>query len=76
MTNQNYEINKNSSVIEIKSNTFYNDLLLNISYRNDTLDLGEDKDPFRKSIIIKLPQAILDTLELRQSFIGRIKDKR
>ena len=76
MTNQNYEINKNSSVIEIKSNTFYNDLLLNISYRNDTLDLGEDKDPFRKSMIIKLPQAILDTLELRQSFIGRIKDKK
>ena len=76
LTNQNYEINKNSSVIEIKSNTFYNDLLLNISYRNDTLDLGEDKDPFRKSMIIKLPQAILDTLELRQSFIGRIKDKK
>ena len=76
LTNQNYEINKNSSVIEIKSNTFYNDLLLNISYRNDTLDLGEDKDPFRKSIIIKLPQAILDTLELRQSFIGRVEDKK
>ena len=76
LTNQNYEINKNSSVIEIKNNTFYNDLLLNISYRNDTLDLGEDKDPFRKSMIIKLPQTILDTLELRQSFIGRIEDKK
>ena len=76
LTNQNYEINKNSSVIEIRRNTFYNDLLLNISYKNDTLDLGEDKDPFRKSIIIKLPQKILDTLELRQSFIGRIEDKK
>jgi len=73
LTNQNYEINKNLSVIEIKKNTFYNDLLLNISYGNDTLDLGEDKDPFRKSMIIKLPHAILDTLELRQSFIGKIK---
>ena len=76
LTNQNYEINKNSSVIEIKRNTFYNDLLLNISYKNDTLDLGEDKDPFRKSMIIKLPQKISDTLELRQSFIGRIEDEK
>ena len=76
LTDQNYEINKNLSVIEIKRNTFYNDLLLNISYKDDTLDLGEDKDPLRKSIIIKLPQAILDTLELRQSFIGRIGDKK
>ena len=75
LTNQNYEINKNSSVIEIKKNTFYNDLLLNISYKEDTLDLGEDKDPFRNSMIIKLPQLISDTLELRQSFIGRIEDK-
>ena len=75
LTNQNYKINKNSSIIEIKKNTFYNDLLLNISFKDDTLDLGEDKDPFRKSIIIKLPQMISDTLELRQSFIGRIKDK-
>ena len=76
LTNQNYEINKNSSVIEIKRNTFYNDLLLNISYKNDTLDLGEDKDPFRSSITIKLPQKISDTLELRQSFIGRIEDEK
>ena len=75
LTNQNYKINKNSSVIEIKRNTFYNDFIKYI-YRNDTLDLGEDKYPFRKSMIIKLPQAILDTLELRQSFIGRIKDKK
>ena len=75
LTNQNYRINKNSSIIEIKKNTFYNDLLLNISFKDDTLYLGEDKDPFRKSMIIKLPQMISDTLELRQSFIGRIKDK-
>ena len=27
-------------------------------------------------MIIKLPQTILDTLELRQSFIGRIKDNK
>ena len=76
LTNQDYKINKNSSIIEIKKNTFYNDLLLNISFKDDTLDLGEDKDPLRKSMIIKLPQMISDTLELRQSFIGRIKDKK
>tara|TARA_B100001063_G_scaffold156935_1_gene146386 strand:- start:3610 stop:5277 length:1668 start_codon:yes stop_codon:yes gene_type:complete len=76
LSNQDYEINKNSSIIKIKKNTFYNDLLLNISYKADTLDLGEDKDPFRKSMIIKLPQLISDTLELRQSFIGKIKDKK
>ena len=76
LTNQDYEINKNSSVINIKKNTFYNDLLLNISYNGDTLDLGEDKDPFRNSMTIKLPQLISDTLELRQSFIGKIKDKK
>ena len=76
LTNQDYEIIKNSSVINIKKNTFYNDLLLNISYKGDTLDLGEDKVPFRNSMIIKLPQLISDTLELRQSFIGKIKDKK
>ena len=76
LTNQDYEIIKNSSVINIKKNTFYNDLLLNISYKGDTLDLGEDKTPFRNSMIIKLPQSISDTLELRQSFIGKIKDKK
>ena len=69
LTNQDY-------VIKIKKNTFYNDLLLNISYKGDTLDLGEDKVPFRNSMIIKLPQLISDTLELRQSFIGKIKDKK
>ena len=76
MTNQNYEINKNLSLIEIRKNSFYNDLLLNISYERDTLDLGEDKNPFRSSITIKIPQAISDTLELRQSFIGRVKDEK
>ena len=76
LTNQNYEINKNSSVIEIRKNTFYNDLLLDILYTGDTLDLGEDKDPFRSSMTIKLPQSISDTLRLRQSFIGRIKDRK
>ena len=76
LTNQNYTIKKNSSVIKLKKNTFYNDLLLNISYNDDTLDLGEDNDPIRSPINIKIPQAISDTLELRQSFIGRVNGKK
>jgi len=72
LTNQNYTLNKNSSIIEIGKNTFYDDLLMNISYQSDTLNLGKEKDPFRSSIRIKLPHKISDTLELRQSFVGEI----
>ena len=72
LTNQNYTLNKNSSIIEIGKNTFYDDLLMNISYQSDTLNLGKEKDPFRSSIRIKLPHKISDTLELRQSFVGKI----
>ena len=72
LTNQNYTLNKNSSIIEIGKNTFYDDLLMNISYQSDTLNLGEEKDPFRSSIRIKLPHKSSDTLELRQSFVGKI----
>ena len=72
LTNQNYSLNKNSSIIEIGKNTFYNDLLLNISYNLDTLNLGKEKNPFRSSIRVKLPHKITDTMKLRQSFIGKI----
>mgnify|MGYP001024936456 FL=1 len=72
LTNQNYTLNKNSSIIEIGKNTFYDDLLMNISYQSDTLNLGKEKDPFRSSIRIKIPHKISDTLELRQSFVGKI----
>ena len=72
LTNQNYTLNKNSSIIEIGKNTFYDDLLMNISYQSDTLNLGKEKDPFRSSIMIKLPHKISYTLELRQSFVGKI----
>ena len=44
LTNQNYTLNKNSSIIEIGKNTFYDDLLMNISYQSDTLNLGKEKD--------------------------------
>ena len=76
LTNQNYTLNKNSSIIEIGKNTFYDDLLMNISYQSDTLNLGKEKDPFRSSITIKLPHKISDTLELRQSFLGKIINRK
>ena len=76
LTTQNYTLNKNSSIIEIGKNTFYDDLLLNISYDSDTLNLGEEKNPFRSSIKIKLPHRIIDTMRLRQSFVGKIVNNR
>ena len=76
LTTQNYTLNKNSSIIEIGKNTFYDDLLLNVSYDSDTLNLGEEKNPFRSSIKIKLPHRIIDTMRLRQSFVGKIVNNR
>jgi len=72
LTDQKYTLNKNSSIIEIDENTFYNDLLMNVSYQSGILNLGKEKDPLRSSIKIKLPHKISDTLELRQSFVGKI----
>ena len=76
LKNQDYTLNKNSSIIEIDKNTFYDDLLLNISYNSDTLDLGKEKNPFRSSLRVKLPHKIIDTMELRQSFVGKIINDR
>ena len=61
---------------EIDKNTFYDDLLLNISYNSDTLNLGKEKNPFRSSLRVKLPHKIIDTMELRQSFVGKIINDR
>ena len=76
LKNQDYTLNKNSSIIEIDKNTFYDDLLLNISYDSDTLDLGKEKNPFRSSLRLKLPHKIIDTMQLRQSFVGKIINNR
>ena len=76
LKNQDYTLNKNSSIIEINKNTFYDDLLLNISYDSDTLDLGKEKNPFRSSLRVKLPHKIIDTMQLRQSFVGKIINDR
>ena len=76
LRNQDYTLNKNLSIIEIDKNTFYDDLLLNISYNSDTLDLGKEKNPFRSSLRVKLPHKIIDTMQLRQSFVGKIINDR
>ena len=76
LRNQDYTLNKNSSIIEINKNTFYDDLLLNIFYDSDTLDLGKEKNPFRSSLRVKLPHKIIDTMQLRQSFVGKIINDR
>ena len=73
LTNQKYTINKGESAIEINKNTFYEDVLLNISFNHDTIDLGEEITPFRSSIKLKLPiDKNLDSLRLSQTFIGKI----
>lgn len=73
LKNQKYEINKNESIIEIKKNTFYDDVLMNISESNDTIFLGDDMFPTRSSIIIKYPiNNLKDTSRLNQIFIGKV----
>ena len=73
LTNQKYVINKGESVVEINKNTFYEDVLLNITSQNDTIDLGEEITPFRSSIKLKIPiDENIDSLRLSQTFIGKI----
>ena len=73
MANQKYVINKGESSIEINKNTFYEDVLLNITSKDNTIDLGEEVTPFRSSIKLKVPiDKNLDSLSLSQTFIGKI----
>ena len=73
LTNQKYVINKGESVVEINKNAFYEDVLLNITSKDDTIDLGEEITPFRSSIKLKIPiDENIDSLSLSQTFIGKI----
>ncbi len=73
LANQKYVINKGESSIEINKNTFYEDVLLNITSKDNTIDLGEEVTPFRSSIKLKVPiDKNLDSLSLNQTFIGKI----
>jgi len=73
LTNQKYVINKGESVVEINKNTFYEDVLLNITSMDDTIDLGDEITPFRSSIKLKIPiDENIYSLSLSQTFIGKI----
>tara|TARA_B100001287_G_C22627908_1_gene503521 strand:- start:567 stop:1337 length:771 start_codon:yes stop_codon:yes gene_type:complete len=73
LTNQKYVIRKGESTVEINKNVFYEDVLLNITSKNDTLDLGKEITPFRSSIKLKIPiDKNIDSLRLSQTFIGKI----
>ena len=73
LTNQKYVINKGESVVEINKNTFYEDVLLNITSKDDTIDLGEEITPFRSSIKLNIPiDKNIDSLSLSQTFVGKI----
>lgn len=73
LTNQKYVINKGESLVEINKNTFYEDVLLNITSKDDTIDLGDEITPFRSSIKLKIPiDKNIDSLSLSQTFIGKI----
>ena len=71
-TNQKYLIKKNNSEIGFKKNSFFNNVALNIKYKNDTLKIDEDLYPLRKSYNIKIFKQVEDSIIKRQSYIGLI----
>ena len=71
-TSQKYLIKKNNSEIGFKKNSFFNNVALNIKYKNDTLKIDEDLYPLRKSYNIKIFKQVEDSIIKRQSFIGLI----
>ena len=71
-TNQKYLIKKNNSEIGFKKNSFFNNVALNIKYKNDTLKIDEDLYPLRKSYDIKIFKQVEDSIIKRQSYIGLI----
>ena len=72
VTSQKYLIKKNNSEIGFKKNSFFNNVALNIKYKNDTLKIDEDLYPLRKSYNIKIFKQVEDSIIKRQSYIGLI----
>ena len=71
-TSQKYLIKKNNSEIGFKKNSFFNNVALNIKYKNDTLKIDEDLYPLRKLYNIKIFKQVEDSIIKRQSYIGLI----
>ena len=76
-TYQKKIINRGQSFVEINKNTFYDDILLNISSNGNIIDLGDQTSPFRSSMKISLPiNKDLNKRKLNQSFIGKVVNGR
>ena len=69
---QKYQIKKDNIEIGFKKNSFFNKVALNIESDNDTLMIGEDIYPLRKSYKIKILKQVEDSIIRRQSYIGLI----
>ena len=69
---QKYQIIKDNIEIGFKKNSFFNKVALNIESDNDTLMIGEDIYPLRKSYNIKILKQVEDSIIRRQSYIGLI----
>ena len=69
---QKYQIIKDNIEIGFKKNSFFNKVALNIESDNDTLMIGEDIYPLRKSYKIKILKQVEDSIIRRQSYIGLI----
>jgi len=51
---QEYKIKRNNVEVDFRRNSFFNKVALNIESNNDTLKVGEDIHPLRKSYNIKI----------------------
>ena len=69
---QEYKIKRNNVEVDFRRNSFFNKVALNIEFNNDTLKVGKDIHPLRKSYNIKINKKIEDSIVRRQSYIGLI----
>ena len=69
---QEYKIKRNNVEVDFRRNSFFNKVALNIESNNDTLKVGKDIHPLRKSYNIKINKKIEDSIVRRQSYIGLI----
>ena len=69
---QEYKIKRDNVEVDFRRNSFFNKVALNIESNNDTLKVGKDIHPLRKSYNIKINKKIEDSIVRRQSYIGLI----
>ena len=69
---QEYKIKRNNVEVDFRRNSFFNKVALDIESNNDTLKVGKDIHPLRKSYNIKNNKKIEDSIVRRQSYIGLI----